>query len=588
MTEQNAHDDERDTADLAAGDTADLPIDDATDLAAADTARPQAPAEQLTPAGRAVSPSPSPTPTFAATDRPARRARRLRWKPGITRPMMALSAASFALMVAGVGGYVSAIPAVVAGDKPGAVVIPLESALWLDGQMREVQAGSANSTRAVGPLTVEGSKTDAAAPDAAAALGIGSSSGMLGVASLTGASAASSVDSSFTRAQQIAGASVASGSGSASGSAASTAARRRRARGLREAAPRPAPVRAVRATPAVRAARRAMQAARARKAPAAPVPHLRLPRPTAEQEAAAYAVLVDHQARVNAYVVRLNNAVAAFNNDCMSTSRPLRQSDYNEYAAIDSQTLTDFLLLRNSNAFADGSRWLEQKGNLQRAYIALDQYLTVIYDAWGLNLEYENPAEGVDRWMEPVRADQDASGNSMAAAHLNETLASIRLMSGLVDKGGALASSGAVQGMRLVRVADFSAPLSLSDADRPSYVRRFVTLFVSQGQGHRGGTGRVEHARNAQGEHLALKLLSLPHRRDGETEDDYERRVRASRAAFEREYECHILLSGLKGFPRSVRPRAPLTGCRASLWNGLRASPWTACAGSWPSTAAAA
>ena len=67
-------------------------------------------------------------------------------------------------------------------------------------------------------------------------------------------------------------------------------------------------------------------------------------------------------------------------------------------------------------------------------------------------------------------------------------------MSGLVDKGGALASSGAVQGMRLVRVADFSAPLSLSDADRPSYVRRFVTLFVSQGQGHHGGTGRVERA----------------------------------------------------------------------------------------------
>ena len=149
--------------------------------------------------------------------------------------------------------------------------------------------------------------------------------------------------------------------------------------------------------------------------------------PTAEQEAAAYAVLVDHQARVNAYLTRLNNAVAAFNNDCMSTSRPLRQSDYNECAAIDSQTLTDFLLLRNSDAFADGSRWLEQKGNLQRAYIALDQYLSVIYDAWGLNLAYENPAEGVDRWMEPVRADQDASGNSIAAAHLNETLASIRL-----------------------------------------------------------------------------------------------------------------------------------------------------------------
>ena len=427
MAEQNAHDDERDTADLVAGDTADLAIDGATDLAVADTARPQAPAEQLTPAGSAVSPSSSPTPTFAATDRPARRARRLRWKPGITRPMMALSAASFALMVAGVGGYVSAIPAVVAGDKPGAVVIPLESALWLDGQMREVQAGPANSTRAVGPLTVEGSKTDAAAPDAAAALGIGSSSGMLGVASLTGASAASSVDSSFTRAQQIAGASAASGSGSASGFAASG--------GSSQAGSGPAGGGSASGSGSGSgnsggsggasgdASGSGSGSESAGGSDSAPAPA----GPTAEQEAAAYAVLVDHQARVNAYVVRLNNAVAAFNNDCMSTSRPLRQGDYNECAAIDSQTLTDFLLLRNSDAFADGSRWLEQKGNLQRAYIALDQYLSVIYDAWGLNLAYENPAEGVDRWMEPVRADQDASGNSMAAAHLNETLASIRL-----------------------------------------------------------------------------------------------------------------------------------------------------------------
>ena len=386
MTEQNSHDDKRNTADLVAGEAA----------------RPQAPADQLTPAGRAVSPSPSPTPTFAATDRPARRARRLRWKPGITRPMMALSAASFALMIAGVGGYVSAIPAVVADDKPSTVVIPLESALWLDGQMREVQAGPVSSTRAVGPVAIEASRVNAVAPDAASALGLGSGSGALGVASLTGATAASSVDSSFTRAQQIAGGdSTASGSAVTSGSASSGGNGSASAGGSGSGSENaggsgsgPAP------------------------APAAP---------TAEQEAAAYAVLVDHQARVNAYVVRLNNAVAAFNNDCISTSRSLRQSDYNECAAIDSQTLTDFLQLRNSSAFADGSRWLEQKSNLQRAYIALDRYLTVIYDAWGLNLEYDNPAEGVDRWMEPVRADQDASGNSIRAAQLNETLASISL-----------------------------------------------------------------------------------------------------------------------------------------------------------------
>lgn len=420
MTERNAHDDERDTADLATNDAADLAAGDAADLATADAARSQPPAGQLTPAGRAVSPSPSPPPTFAATDRPARRARRLRWKPGITRPMMALSAASFALMIAGVGGYVSAIPAVVADDRPSAVIIPLESALWLDGQMREVQAGPVGSTRAVGPVTIEASKTDAAAPDAASALGLGSGPGALGVASLTGATAVSSVDSSFARAQQIAG-----GDSTASGSASTSASTSSGGSGSASGSGSGSSGGASDASGGIGGSGvgSGSENAGGSGTGSAPTPAP----PTAEQEAAAYAVLVDHQARVNDYVARVNNAVAAFNNDCMSTSRPLRQSDYNECAAIDSQTLTDFLLLRNSDAFADGSRWLEQKGNLQRAYIALDQYLSVIYDAWGLNLAYENPAEGVDRWMEPVRADQDASGNSIAAARLNETLASIRL-----------------------------------------------------------------------------------------------------------------------------------------------------------------
>lgn len=401
MTERNAHDDERNTADLAAGDAM----------------RPQEPVDQLTPAGSAVSPSPSPTPTFAATDRPARRARRLRWKPGITRPMMALSAASFALMVAGVGSYVSAIPAVVS-DKPSAVVIPLESALWLDGQMREVQAGPVGSTRAVGPVTIEASRVNAAAPDAASALGLWLELRRVGRCVADWGDGGFLGGFVFTRAQQIAG-----GDSTASGSASTSASTSSGGSGSASGSGSGSSGGASDASGGTGGSGAGSENAGGSGTGSAPTPAP----PTAEQEAAAYAVLVDHQARVNAYVVRLNNAVAAFNNDCMSTSRPLRQSDYNECAAIDSQTLTDFLLLRNSNAFAEGSRWQEQKGNLQRAYIALDEYLTVIYSAWQLNLAYENPAEGVDRWMEPVRADQDASGNSIAAAHLNETLASIRL-----------------------------------------------------------------------------------------------------------------------------------------------------------------
>ena len=104
--------------------------------------------------------------------------------------------------------------------------------------------------------------------------------------------------------------------------------------------------------------------------------------------------------------------------------------------------------------------------------------------------------------------------------------------------------------MRVARVEGFEAPFVLADADRAAYRRRFVTLFVLEGEGHSGGTGRVEHARNAQGEHVALKLLADPQRHGAESDEEHARRVRAARAAFEREYECHAKLSGLKGFPR--------------------------------------
>ena len=104
--------------------------------------------------------------------------------------------------------------------------------------------------------------------------------------------------------------------------------------------------------------------------------------------------------------------------------------------------------------------------------------------------------------------------------------------------------------MRLVRVDDFEAPLAFSETERPAYLRRFVTLFVLEGEGHRGGTGRVEHARNAQGEYVALKVLVEPARHHAETDEEHARRVRAAHMAFQREYECHAKLSGLKGFPR--------------------------------------
>ena len=144
-----------------------------------------------------ASPSPSPTPTFSGTGRPQRRARRLRWRAGVPRSMMALSAFSLALMVAGAVGYACKAPGMlsrpaVAPLNPLGLVLAASAS---DGGALSTSASSAQA-HAVGPVAVQ----DAAAQTSAAdvALGLGAQGTALGVASLvTGASA---VDSSFTQA----------------------------------------------------------------------------------------------------------------------------------------------------------------------------------------------------------------------------------------------------------------------------------------------------------------------------------------------------------------------------------------------------
>ena len=95
----------------------------------------------------------------------------------------------------------------------------------------------------------------------------------------------------------------------------------------------------------------------------------------------------------------------------------------------------------------------------------------------------------------------------------------------------------------VMRIDDLEAPFTLGEAERDPYLRRFSTLFVSEGPGRRGGLGRVLHATNALGEQLAVKKLLLPD--DGEGVDET-----LLRAAFRREFESHRNLATLRGFPR--------------------------------------
>ena len=110
--------------------------------------------------------------------------------------------------------------------------------------------------------------------------------------------------------------------------------------------------------------------------------------------------------------------------------------------------------------------------------------------------------------------------------------------------------SASRQDLRVMRMQQFEAPLSLSGDELEEYRRRFVTLFVDEGCWRKGGIGKVAQAKNAMGETFALKLLVVPALSEVATDDELKRQTDSLELAFRQEYECHRALSGLKGVPR--------------------------------------
>lgn len=167
-------------------------------------------------------PSPSPTPTFSGTNRPARRARRLRWQAGVPASMTALALFSFTLLIGGVAGYVSTIPGLLY-EPPVPSLVPLGLAFASTDDAAKLSVVSSDGpSRNVGPVDQQ----EVAEQNAvSAALGLGAFGGVLGAGSLAAGSPSGVVDASFTKAVEASktpSSSAASNAGSNSGSSASS------------------------------------------------------------------------------------------------------------------------------------------------------------------------------------------------------------------------------------------------------------------------------------------------------------------------------------------------------------------------------
>lgn len=141
------------------------------------------------------------------------------------------------------------------------------------------------------------------------------------------------------------------------------------------------------------------------------------------------------------------------------------------------------------------------------------------------------------------------SGSSHNTAHGPTELSrdgSTRRISSVSD---ARLGGSSLKGMHLARIDGFEAAVPLSPEARDAYLRRYSTLFVDETRDRCGGGGVVTYACNAQGESLAIKTLRQPTQEPGEDDAAFQKRTATLVQAFRHEYENHLALNGVRGFP---------------------------------------
>ena len=370
--------------------------------------------------------SPSPTPAFVGTDGPARARRRRRWKTGLHPRAALLSTFSFVLMVAGVGAYVADVPGMLA-KSDGTAAAPMRALAFLDESAKSaaIQVAGASGTTPGAPLAATSS--DPKANALAASLGLGNSSSQLSGASslLTSSSLAGSatapsanqtgVAESFINAVEQAKKNEDANNGGSSDSPSGADSKSDAGNGGGDSGSSDGD-KSDSGSDSGNAGGSTDSGSQGGTDPS-PTPS-ESDDPGAQKAAELYSDL-------NYCVTLMNQIVTDFDNDAMYGSAETRQAHCNACETLDSLTMKGFLAARNSNY--ESSVWSKNKSALMSSFMKLDEYLTVYWDAWELNVSCSDPAANYDDWIRPIKDDLDASGKSVTAAAFNAAYSSISL-----------------------------------------------------------------------------------------------------------------------------------------------------------------
>lgn len=136
--------------------------------------------------------------------------------------------------------------------------------------------------------------------------------------------------------------------------------------------------------------------------------------PTAEEEQAAYDCLLDKVPLLDSYVSRVNAATSAFNNDCLGSAQ-VRGTRYGECEALWTDLSLEFDDVLNHMPIHNESQYLPAHGNLIAMYRLLRDYVSVLCEAWEVNVTLPDPASAVDAFMAPIRKHEKDGENIFLA-----------------------------------------------------------------------------------------------------------------------------------------------------------------------------
>lgn len=117
-------------------------------------------------------------------------------------------------------------------------------------------------------------------------------------------------------------------------------------------------------------------------------------------------------ARVDEIAVEVNSLTEAFNRDAINGSLTVRKEDAAKASSVASLCQSEWIKTLNGYPTPQGTKLALQKGQLVSMYRNLYYYSGTLEEAWGSNINFEDPSQHVETFMTPLTQSMGPNGQN--------------------------------------------------------------------------------------------------------------------------------------------------------------------------------